>query len=88
MPRFVISLVLVVGTFFWDKVFDQTVVSTYKVCGWFISGVLLANIVQNGYRITKWDVLMGLGEFIKNRTKTETGIELHNTTENEPHTAN
>ena len=39
MPRMLISVVLVLGAFMWDEVFNQTAIQTYKVIGWFISGV-------------------------------------------------
>ena len=51
IPRLLISLLLIIGAFLWDNVYEQNVVATYKLIGWFISGVLLANIAQNGYRI-------------------------------------
>lgn len=67
MPRMVISMVLILSAFMWDQVYSQDTVATYRIIGWFISGVLLSSIVQNGYRITQWDMLLGLGEIIKQK---------------------
>lgn len=67
MPRMVISMVLILSAFMWDQVYNQDTVATYRIIGWFISGVLLSSIVQNGYRITQWDMLLGLGEIIKQK---------------------
>ncbi len=67
MPRMVISMVLILSAFMWDQVYSQDTVATYRLIGWFISGVLLSSIVQNGYRITQWDMLLGLGEIIKQK---------------------
>ena len=67
MPRMVISVVLILSAFMWDQVYSQDTVATYRLIGWFISGVLLSSIVQNGYRITQWDMLLGLGEIIKQK---------------------
>lgn len=67
MPRMVISMVLILSAFMWDQVYNQDAVATYRIIGWFISGVLLSSIVQNGYRITQWDMLLGLGDIIKQK---------------------
>lgn len=71
MPRMIISLVLIICAYMWDQVYSQDMVATYRVIGWFISGVLLANIVQNGYRITNWDVFLGLGQILKDKFKSQ-----------------
>ena len=74
MPRMVISLVLILGAFMWDTVYQQNLVSTYRIIGWFISGVLLASIVQNAYQITRWNILMGVGDLIREKISEKTGI--------------
>ena len=81
MPRMVISLVLIMGAYMWDTVYQQEFVSTYKIIGWFISGVLLASIVQNGYRITNWNMLSFLGDFLRDKIKDSTGIDINNKNE-------
>lgn len=67
MPRMVISMVLILSAFMWDQVYSQDTVATYRIIGWFISGVLLSSIVQNGYRITQWDMFLGIGDIIKEK---------------------
>lgn len=76
MPRMVISLVLVIGAFMWDSVYQQELVATYKIIGWFISGVLLASIVQNGYQITNWNMFAFLGDFLKQKIRENTGVDI------------
>jgi len=73
IPRLLISLLLIIGAFLWDNVYEQNVVATYKLIGWFISGVLLANIAQNGYRITKWDVFFGLADWLRKKLEEHDG---------------
>ncbi len=69
MPRMLISVVLVLGAFMWDEVFNQTAIQTYKVIGWFISGVLLYSIAENGYQISKWKVFKDVAGLIKRKTR-------------------
>ena len=76
MPRMLISLVMVLGAFMWDTVYCQDVVSTYKVVGWFISGVLLFSIAQNGYLITKWSVFPKLGILFQSKVQEKTGMDI------------
>lgn len=73
MPRMFISIVLVTGAFLWDKVYQQDVVSTYKIIGWFVSGILLYSIAKNGYKITKWSAFTQIGEVINDNIKAKTG---------------
>lgn len=68
MPRMLISLVLIIGAYMWDNVYSQDVVCTYKIIGWFISGVLLYSIAENGYMITKWGVFKRIGLLFKRKT--------------------
>lgn len=70
----VISMVLIMGAYLWDTVYGQNVLATYKVIGWFISGVLLASIIQNGYHITRWNVLIKMGDFLGYKFGEKTGI--------------
>jgi phage-related holin len=83
MPRMIISMVLVLGAFMWDTVYEQNMVATYRIIGWFISGVLLANILQNGYRITQWDMFLGLTEMLKNKIRKKTGVDFKKEVQNE-----
>lgn len=76
IPRMLISIVLITGAYMWDKTYNQEVVSTYKIIGWFISGVLLYSIAENGYQITKWTVFPKLSELIQGKIKERTGIDV------------
>ena len=76
MPRMLISLVLIIGAYMWDKTYNQNVICTYKVVGWFISGVLLYSIAENGYQITKWSVFPKIGNMFKTNVKDKTGIDI------------
>lgn len=78
MPRLLISIIIILGAYSWDKTFEQDFVATYKLIGWFISGVLLFSIVENGYHITKWGILPRIGEMFKTKIKDKTGININN----------
>lgn len=80
MPRMLVSIVLITGAFVWDEVYKQEFVSTYKIIGWFISGVLLYSIAKNGYKISKWSAFDQLGGFIQDKVKDATGIDIENQT--------
>lgn len=66
-PRLFLSLIIIVLAYLWDTVYQQDTVCTYRFIGWIISGVLFANIIKNGYYITKWDVFIEIGEFVSSR---------------------
>lgn len=70
IPRMTISLMLIVCSYMWDNVFGQEVVATYKLIGWFISGVVLTSIANNGYKITKWKAFIQIGDVLKEKLKT------------------
>ena len=76
IPRMMVSLVLILGAFMWDKVYCQELLSTYKMIGWFISGVLLYSIAENGYQITKWSIFPKIGRLISNKVQENTGLEI------------
>ena len=67
MPRMIISMVLIIMAFMWDDVYSQNFVATYKLIGWFISGVLLFSIIQNAYEITNWEVLPGIKRILRDK---------------------
>lgn len=76
MPRIGLSILLIMCAYMWDKTFDQNYISTYKVIGWFISGVVLYSIVANMYILTNWRVFKDLVQIIKNCVKGKTGINI------------
>lgn len=67
IPRMTISVILVVASYAWDYVFHQNVVDTFNIVGWFISGILLYSIAENGYYITNWYVLKRLANLLKKK---------------------
>lgn len=73
IPRMLISIVLILAAYGWDHVYSQDFVSTYKLIGWFISGVLIYSIAQNGWHITKWNIFPKLMRMIDNFIKDKTG---------------
>jgi phage-related holin len=48
IPRMLLSIVIILGAYMWDSVFDQNVVCTYKIIGWFISEFC---VLDSGKRI-------------------------------------
>lgn len=82
IPRMLISLILITCAFMWDKEYHQDFVSTHKIIGWFISGVLLASIVDNGYKITKWNAFPQIATLIKTKTKEHTNLDIDNSDTN------
>ncbi len=84
VPRMILSLILILGSFMWDSVFSQELVKTYKIVGWFISGVLLWSIAENGYQITKWSVFPKLGNLFRTKVNEATGLDVAEEIENKP----
>lgn len=74
--RMLLALVLILSAYMWDTVYNQNVVCTYKIIGWFISGVLLYSIAKNSYLITKWAVFIKLAGLFKSKTRDETGLDI------------
>lgn len=83
IPRMLISIVLVMTTYMWDLTYSQEFVNTYKAIGWFISGVLIFSIADNGFFITKWSVFMKVSQLIRGKIKGETEIDLKEEKEEE-----
>lgn len=81
IPRMLVSIVLITGAFMWDQVYEQELVSTYKMIGWFISGVLLYSIAENGYQITKWSAFTKIGKSLNDKIKNTTGMNLNDKNE-------
>ena len=69
MPRMLLSIVLIIGAYMWDTTYNQTAVCTYKIIGWFISGMLLYSIADNGYKITKWGPFNRIKKQIEKETR-------------------
>ena len=69
IPRMLSSIVLILGAYMWDTTYNQTVVCTYKIIGWFISGMLLYSTAENGYKITKWGIFHKISKQIEKEVK-------------------
>lgn len=69
VPRMILSLVLIIGAYMWDRTYNQEYVSTYKIIGWFISGLLLYSIAENAYCITKWTMFKKISKTIDRKIK-------------------
>lgn len=76
IPRMLISIVLILSAFMWDMTYKQDFVSTYKIVGWFISGVLIFSIAKNGYLITKWTVFSRIESLFRSKVKEQTGLDV------------
>ena len=72
IPRALISIILVMAAYMWDSTYNNDVVNTYKAIGWFISGVLIFSIAENGFIITRWGIFLKVREIIRGKIKTET----------------
>lgn len=73
IPRMLISVVVILAAFMWDTTFQQEFISSYKIIGWFIAGVLLYSIAENGYQITKWKVFTQIGNLVNKNIEAGTG---------------
>ena len=78
IPRMTLSIFLILGTYMWDKTFNQEFVSTSNVIGWFIAGLLLYSIAENGGAITNWSVFGKIKNSLSDKIQGETGIKLKN----------
>ena len=76
MPRMLVSVVLILCFFMWDQTYKQDFVCTYRIVGWFISGIIIYSIAQNGYSVTKWEGFPLLGMFLKKKIQDNTGIDI------------
>lgn len=81
MPRMLISIVLIIGAYMWDNVYQQDIVCTHKVVGWFISGVILYSIAENGYQISNWKVFQKVAELLRGKVKDSTGLDVKDESE-------
>ena len=76
MPRILISIVLIISAYMWDNVFNQEFISTYKLIGWFICGILIFSVAKNGYKITDWEMFPLIGKLFSKKIEEQTGINL------------
>ncbi len=76
MPRWLFSVIILILLFAWDKVHHQDFVKTYYVGGYFLSGTIIASIVENALKITGWSFFKGLGNIVKKNVETQTGEKI------------
>jgi len=76
VPRVAFSLLLIVLCFWLDTTCKQNFLPTYNYIGWFISGLVIWSIGENGYKLTKWNVFRKLGRAVEHRIEEETGFDL------------
>lgn len=76
IPKMLVSTALIVLTYLWDITYGQGFVSSYKLIGWFISGLLIVSIAENGWKITQWNVLLNISHLIKNKIETATNEKI------------
>lgn len=69
MPRILLSVIIIILTYLWDSVFAQNMVHTYMIAGWFICGVLLSSIIENGWKITRWTIFPKIGKMVDKEMK-------------------
>lgn len=67
IPRMVLSVLLIMIVFMWDKTYNHVILQMHDRVGWFISGMLIYSIAENAYQITKWSVFPKLLTAIKSR---------------------
>ncbi len=82
MPRWLFSVIILSLLFLWDKVHHQDFVSTYYVGGYFLSGTVIASIIENALIITRWRVFESLYSFVTKKVAKETGEEIKRKKEN------
>ncbi len=71
IPRMILAVITVIMLFLWDNVFSQNLVSTYKIGGWFICGILVSSVVENGWKITRWLVFPKIRKLVEKEIKKE-----------------
>jgi hypothetical protein len=76
MPKMLVATALIVLTYLWDITYGQDFVSSYKLIGWFISGLLIVSIAENGWKITQWRPFLSISSIIKGKIETTTNEKI------------
>lgn len=76
VPRMVVVVVLLIGSFSLDEINQQTYIATHKLVGWFFGALLLYSIAENGYYITEWRALALFAKFAKKQIEGKTGMDI------------
>jgi len=77
VPKVILSLMALLLSFMLDVEVGQKWISTYKIVGWSISGLLFLSILKNGLIVTGWRAFSSLSESIRKKVKKETGITIN-----------
>ena len=76
MPRIALSIVMIMMAFAWDRETGQSLIATYNLIGWFISGTLLYSVGKNGFAVTNWQVFNKIKNALSDKINGETGINI------------
>ena len=76
VPRMIAVVTFMALLFSLDTTFNQDVVQTYMVVGYFIGGVLLFNIGKNFYKLTKWKAFLAIASMVQKDVKDKTGQDV------------
>ncbi|WP_352422262.1 phage holin family protein [Proteiniphilum sp.] len=78
IPRMMAVTIFMMLLFSLDMTFNQDMVQTYMIVGYFVGGVLLFNIWKNLYELTRWDAFLNIGEMLQKNVKDRTGMDVDN----------
>lgn len=67
IPRMILSILLIMIVFMWDKTYNNNILKMHERIGWFLSGMLIYSIAENAFQITKWSVFPKIISSIKDR---------------------
>lgn len=76
VPRMIAVSTFMAMLFAWDTTYNQEIVQTYMVVGYFIGGVLLFNIGKNFYKLTKWKAFLAIASMVQKDVQDKTGQDV------------
>ena len=76
VPRMIAVVTFMAMLFALDTTYNQDVVHTYMVVGYFIGGVLLFNIGKNFYKLTKWKAFLAIASMVQKDVQDKTGQDV------------
>lgn len=76
VPRMMAVVTFMALLFSLDTTFNQDVVHTYMIVGYFIGGVLLFNIGKNFYKLTKWKAFLAIASMVQKDVQDKTGQDV------------
>ncbi|MPN14645.1 hypothetical protein SDC9_161972 [bioreactor metagenome] len=78
IPRMMAVTIFMMLLFSLDVTFNQDMVQTYMIVGYFVGGVLLFNIWKNLYELTRWEAFLKIGDILHKSVKDKTGMDVDN----------